>query len=127
MPTGEFGIWDEHRNQQLNYAVHGTDIATGTATAGAITQNAYAGKITTDASSAASDAEYTLTITNNKIAAADMVFVSFRLSSGTANNVSLKSVTPAAGSVAIELQNPHDADAWSSAIFVISYFVVKAL
>lgn len=127
MPTGVFGIWDEHRNQQVNHAVLGTEISTGTATAGAVTMNAYAGKVTTDASDAASDASYTLTITNDKIAAEDMVFVSVALDSGTAANASLKSVTPDDGSVVILIQNPHDADAWNDAVFVVSFFVVKAL
>lgn len=127
MPTGEFGVWDVHRNQQLNYTARGAEISTGTASAGAVTLNAYNGKVTTNTSSAAADAAYTLTITNNKVAAADMAFVSVTLSSGTAAAYTVQDVLCGAGSLTIKILNTHASTAWTNAVFVVSYFVVKAL
>jgi hypothetical protein len=118
----------EKSRRNFAFAVRGlaSDISTGTATSGAVTLNDLAGKITTDVSSAADGAEYTLTITNASVAAADMAFASATLSSGTANGFAVSDILCGAGTLTITITNTN-ASAWSSAVFVVSFFVVKAL
>lgn len=127
MPTGEFGVNDQFRNMQVNVTTLGSEFGTGTASAGAVTLAAYAGKITTNTSSAAADAAYTLTITNSKVVAADMAFVSVTLSSGTAAAYAVKDVLCGAGTLTIQIVNTHASTAWTNAVFIVSFEVRKAL
>lgn len=127
MPTGEFGVHDQFRNMQLNCATIGSEFGTASASAGAATLNAYAGKITTEALTTAQDAVYTLTLTNNKIAAADMVFASFANGTNSAGTPTLLRVTPAAGSVVITIANAHASAVALNGTLVISFEVRKAL
>lgn len=100
------------------------DTGAATATAGAATLHKVAGKITSEALSTAAAANYTLTLTNNKIEATDLVFASVAYGSASAGTPAVCRVTPAAGSVVIVLQNVHSANALNGTI-VVSYFVVK--
>lgn len=127
MPFGNEAVTRQFRNQNVAMKSIASDIGSATATGGAATLNKTMGKVTTNASSAASDATYTLTITNSEVSAEDMAFVSFTLASGTATNVSVKDVLCGNGTLTIVLQNPHDATAWSSAIFIVSFMIVKAI
>lgn len=102
------------------------DIRTGTATAGAVTLNAQTGKVTTETLTTAQNANYTLTITNNQIAAADIVLVSFANGTNTQGTPVLLRVTPAAGSVAIVIRNAHDSAQALNGTLVVSFQVIKA-
>jgi hypothetical protein len=104
-----------------------TGIGTATATAGAATLNALNGKITSEALTTAQNALYTLTITNSRIAAADIVLVSIANGTNTQGTPMLLRVTPAAGSVVIIVQNKHDAAQALNGTLVISFSTVKAV
>ena len=79
---------------------------TGTASGGAVTLNAAgSGIITTEALSSAAGSPYTLTLTNNMVAAADLVFATVQNGTNTGGDPYLKTVTPGAGSVVIVVGN----------------------
>jgi hypothetical protein len=99
-------------------------VKTATATAGAATLNKAAGVITSEALTTAAGATYTLTLTNSAIAAADQVYVSVSLGSATAGVPVITTVKPAAGSLAVILQNI-SASAPINGTLKISYFVLK--
>ena len=80
---------------------------TGTAVAGAVTMTGRFGKVTTEALTTAAAALYTLTITNTAIAATDMVMASCANGTNSQGGPNVLSVTPAAGSLVIVIQNIH--------------------
>ena len=126
MPTGQAGSQDmTHRNQVLQVGGFATEKGTATASAGAATCNYLAGTITTEALTTAAAAEYTLTLTNSKIAAGDMVFASADAAS-SAGTPAIGGCTVTAGQVVITVSNVHASDAFNAAI-KIHFFVVKAL
>lgn len=96
---------------------------TATASSGAATLNAYAGKITTEALTTAAAGEYTLTLTNSKIEAADLVFASVD-ANGSAGTPGIGGVTVSAGQVIITVTNLHVSAAFNAAL-KISFQVVK--
>lgn len=103
-------------------------LATGTktaaATAGAATLNKAAGKITSEALTTAAGADYTLTITNDQIAAADQVFASLANGTNTQGVPYIRSVTPGANSVVIVVRNGHASQALNGTL-VISFMSLK--
>ena len=79
---------------------------TGTASGGAVTLNAAgSGIITSESLSSAAGSPYTLTLTNNMVAAADLVFATVQNGTNTGGDPYILAVTPAAGSVAIKVGN----------------------
>lgn len=79
---------------------------TATASAGAATLNAAAsGVVTTESLTTVAGSDYTLTLTNNMIAATDIVLASVGNGSNSGGAPNLRAVTPAAGSVAIVVRN----------------------
>lgn len=78
---------------------------TATAVAGAATLNQWAGVITTESASTAAGANYTLTITDSRIAANSQVFASVALGTATTGVPVLSQVRPASGSVVIIVRN----------------------
>lgn len=98
---------------------------TATATAGAATLNKNSGKITSEALTTAAAAEYTLTLTNSAIAAADIVLASVAYGTATAGAPTVGRIKPAAGSVTIVIRNEH-ATAALDGTLVISFAVLKA-
>lgn len=112
--------------EQLKDFVFGnTAKATGTSAAGAITMNAGRGVITTESLSTAAGAVYTLTLTNSRIAAADIVIAQCRVG-GTNTTVgpAVVTVTPAAGSAVINIRNTHAASALNGTI-AVDFLVIK--
>lgn len=93
-----------------------TGTKTATATGGAATLSKTAGVITSEAITTAAGATYTLTLTNTKVAATSQVFASVNLGAGTGGTPAIASVTPAAGSVVIIVQNIHASAAFNAAI-----------
>lgn len=108
----------------VNTVKVGTGTKTATATAGAATLNKSAGVITSESLTTAAGALYTLTITDSTIAAADQVMASVRLGSATTGTPTITTVTPAAGSVVIVVQNIHASAALNGTIKV-SYVTFK--
>jgi hypothetical protein len=102
-----------------------TGTKTATATTGAATLNKSSGIITSESLSTAAGADYTLTITNSDIAAADMVLASVALGTATTGTPVVATVKPAAGSVAIVVQNIHASAALNGTIKV-AFAVLKA-
>jgi hypothetical protein len=95
-----------------------TGTKTATASAGAATLNKMAGVITSESLSTAAGATYTLTLTDSDIAAADQVMASVGFGSDTVGTPVVTTVTPAAGSVVIVVQNIHATAALSGTIKV---------
>lgn len=85
----------------------GKGVKTAAATAGAATLDNYSGIITTEALTTAQNALYTLTLTNPKIKATDIVNVTIGNGSNSAGTPMLVTVTPAAGSVVVVIANKH--------------------
>jgi len=103
----------------------GNGTKTATATSGAATLNKPSGVVTSEAITTAAGATYTLTLTNATIEAADIVFATVSLGSGTGGTPAIASVKPAAGSVVIIVQNIHASAAFNAAI-KIGFVVLKA-
>lgn len=99
-------------------------VKTATAVAGAATLAKTSGVITSEALTTAAGALYTLTLTDAKIAATDIVMASVQLTSA-GGTPAVASVTPAAGSVVIVIQNIHASAAFAAAI-KIAFVVFKA-
>jgi hypothetical protein len=101
-----------------------TDFALGkgtkaaTATAGAATLNNYSGVITTEALTTAAAAVYTLTLTNPKIKANDIVMVTVANGTNSAGAPTLQTATPAAGSIVINIANRHASNALNGTLAV---------
>jgi len=100
------------------------DGGTASATGGAATLNKNAGKITSEALTTAAGVAYTLTLTNSEIAAADIVLASVKNGTNTQGIPRVGLVTPAAGSVTIQVYNDHASQALNGTI-VISFVVIK--
>jgi hypothetical protein len=101
-------------------------IGTAAAVGGAATLNAQTGKVTSEALATAQNAIYTLTLTNNQIAAADIVLVSVANGTNTQGSPVVTRVQPAAGSVVILVANLHATAQALNGTIVVSYQVIKA-
>lgn len=101
-----------------------TGTKTAAATAGAATLNKMSGKITSEALTTAGLADYTLTLTNTNIAAADIVLASVGNGTNTQGTIAVGSVVAAAGSATIAVHNLHATQALNGTI-VISFAVLK--
>lgn len=95
-----------------------------TATAGAATLSNHSGKITSEALTTAAGAAYTLTITNTKIAASDVVLASVAYGTATTGVPVVTRVTPGAGSVVVVVRNV-DAAAALNGTIKVSFVVLK--
>ena len=126
MPTGAYGIDSINRNFQAQFAVRGAEISAGTSAAGAITLSAYIAKVTTEALTTAGLAQYTLTITNDKVVAADMAFVSLANGTSTQGTPLVSRVTCGAGTLTIVISNEHATLALNGTL-VVSFSVIKAV
>ncbi|UOF78917.1 hypothetical protein [Caudoviricetes sp.] len=100
-------------------------VKTAAATAGAVTLSADAGKITSEALTTAQNDIYTLTLTNDKIKANSLVFVTVADGTNTQGTPMVGQVNPANGSVVIEVINKHaTAEAFNGTVEV-SFMVVN--
>lgn len=127
MPTGAFGINKASRAQIVQCETIGSEVSTGTSSSAAVTINDYMGKVTSEALTTAQNAFFTLTITNSKVLAADMVFASVYDGTNTQGTPMIGKVTPGAGTIEIEVINKHaSAEAFNGTI-VVSFLVVKAI
>jgi hypothetical protein len=109
---------------QTSQLVLGEGTKTASATTGAATLNQPSGVVTSESLTTAAAATYTLTLTNSKIAATDIVLVSVGNGTNSAGAPVLTSVKPAAGSVVIKVTNLH-ASAALNGTLVVSFVVVK--
>jgi actin-like ATPase involved in cell morphogenesis len=100
------------------FSALGMRTGTATATAGAATLNAESGVVTSEAITTAAAASYTLTITNSKIKATDMVFASVAYGTSTTGEPAINRITPADGSLVIIVRNEAAAAALNGTIKV---------
>jgi len=98
------------------------EVGTVTSAAGAATLDRNAGVVTTESLTTAAGANYTLTITDNKITTASLVLVDVNNGTNTTVAPIRWTVTPANGSVAIVVKNIH-ASAALNGTLKVSYFV----
>lgn len=85
----------------------GKGTKTASATAGAATLNQPSGVITTESLTTAQNADYTLTLTNNKVAATDIVQVSIGNGTNSAGSPVLRTVAVAANTITVVIRNMH--------------------
>lgn len=97
---------------------------TATAAAGAVTLNKSSGVITSESLATAAGATYTLTITDNQIAAVDQVYASVQYGTSTTGSPAISRVMPGAGAVVVVVQNIHASAALNGTIKV-AFFVLK--
>lgn len=81
------------------------NVSTSTSAAGAVTLNAKAGIITTESLTTASQATYTLTITNSQVTVGDLVLGTIQNGSNTTGIPVLESVVPGAGILTVKIGN----------------------
>ncbi len=98
------------------------DSNTASATAGAATCNSQKGTITSEALTTAAGSDYVLTLTNNKISATSLVFVSVDNGTNTTEGLAVNRVTPGSGSVVIRIRNTHASSALNGTI-KINFFI----
>jgi len=127
MPTGSQNQEPRFRNMLLEVDGFASEIGTATASAGAATCNDYMCIITSEALTTAQNAKYTLTLTNDKIAAADMLQVTVGNGTNSAGTPILQTATPAAGSATIIVANKHDSAVALNGTLKIYVHVIKAL
>lgn len=104
----------------LNRTNGGTASCTGTGGTSTATLNNRFGKLTTAALTTAAAASHVITLTNSGIAATDQVFVSVALGTATTGQPTVGTVTPAAGSLVIQIVN-RDGAAAVNGTLVVSY------
>lgn len=99
---------------------------TATASSNAATLNAAgSGVITTEALTTLAGSDYTLTLTNNMVAAADLVFATVQYGTATTGSPFVSRITPAAGSVVILVRNGASTDSVLNGTVKIGFFVLK--
>lgn len=127
MPTGPEVTNGYFRNQRLACWGLASEVGTGTASSSAVTINDYFGLITTESLTTAQNAIETITLTNSKIAAGDLVFVNVGNGTNTQGTAMVGEVTPGAGSCTIQLINKHASAEAFNGTLKVSFMVVKAL
>lgn len=127
MATGAQGQEPRFRNMLIEHDGLATEMSTGTSATSAVTINDYIGKITTEALTTAQNAIESITLTNDKIAAADNVFVTIGNGTNTQGTPMLGTVTPAAGSVVIKIINKHATAESLNGTLKVGFQVIKAL
>lgn len=127
MPTGPEVSNDLYRNQRMSVQGIATEVGTATASSGAATLDDLAGLVTSETLTTTQDALYTLTVTNSKVAAGDLVFVTVGNGTNTQGTPVLTKVTPASGSFVAIIANKHASAQAFNGTLKIGFFVVKAL
>lgn len=123
---GTTGTEKKFQAQGLRSGVLLQKTNTATATAGAATLNAAgSGVVTSEALTTAAQAQYTLTLTNNMIAAGDIVLASVKFGTATTGSPYIERITPGASSVVIIVRNGQSGDTVLNGTIVISFLVIK--
>lgn len=98
------------------------DTGTATASAGAATLNTQRGTITSESLTIAAGARYTLTLTNSRVTTSSIVTASAALGTNTTDTLIVSRITPASGSVVIQVKNDAAVTSWNGTI-KISFMV----
>jgi hypothetical protein len=91
---------------------------TATASSGAATLNTFNGRVTTESLSTAAAAEYTLTLTNNKIEATDIVLWTVGNGTSTTGTPGQGGCTVSAGQAVFTVTNLHASAAFNGTLVV---------
>jgi hypothetical protein len=102
----------------LDFGALRTTLVTATAASGAATAQGELVRVTSESLSTAAATTYVLTITNARVTAASTCFASVKWGTSSAGTPAVARVTPAAGSVVVEIQNIHSANALNGTIVV---------
>lgn len=102
-------------------------IGAAIAVAGAATLNTFSGKVTSEALTTAQLGIYTLTITNDKIKANSIVLVSLANGSNTGGTPIVGRVTPANGSLVVQVINQHASAVAFNGTVVVSFLAISAV
>ena len=127
MPTGPEVNNGLFRNMRMAVQGLATEIGTATASAGAATLSDLCGLITTEALTTAQNGIYTLTITNTKVAAGDLVFAHVYDGTNTQGTPTITRITPGSSSIVIKVNNLHASAEALNGTLKIGFMVVKAL
>lgn len=128
--AGEIKFTDPNTEDHLNLRIKvgqlslGEGTKTASATSGAATLNQPSGIITTESLTTAAAAEYTLTLTNNKIAATDIVLAAVGNGSSTTGTPGIGSATVSDSQVVITVSNDAASAAFNGTL-KISFVVIK--
>lgn len=117
---------DRYRNFRMSVQGLASDVGTGTCSSNAVTINDLCGLITTEALTTGEGASQAITLTNSKIAAGDLVFVTVGLGTATTGTPTVGDVTPGSGTCTIVILNGDAADDFNGTL-KIGFMVVKAL
>ena len=85
----------------------GKGTKTASATAGAATLHQPSGVITSESLTTAQNADYTLTLTNNKVTASDIVQVTIGNGTNSVGSPVLRTVAVAANTITVVIRNMH--------------------
>lgn len=92
------------------------DTGTATAVAGAATLSTQRGVVTSEALTTAAGADYVMTLTNTKISASSLIFVTVDNGTNSTEGLAVNRVTPGSGSATIRIRNTHAASALNGTI-----------
>lgn len=118
---------DLYRPHRMSVQGLATDVGTGTASSAAVTINDLMGLITTESLTTAQNAVATVTLTNSKVAAGDLVFATLGNGTNTQGTPVLTSATVTASTVVFKISNMHASDQALNGTLKIGFMVVKAL
>jgi hypothetical protein len=122
---GTSGTEKRFQEQGLRFGVLTGKNNTATALAGAATCNGCGtGVVTSEALTTVAGSPYTLTLTNNLIAATDLVFATVALGTATTGEPDVQRITPGSGSVVIVVKNTSTFAAFNGTL-KIGFMVVK--
>lgn len=116
---------DSYNNLSIPEGTIAPESGTATAVAGAATLSKMSGKITSESLTTAQGADYTLTLTNTRIKATDIVLATVANGTNSQGSPVIEKVTPANGSVVIIVQNAHSSAVAFNGTVVVSFVVIK--
>lgn len=99
---------------------------TASATAGAATLASTSGVVTSESITTAAAGTYTLTLTNTKAVATDIVQATINGGTNTAGTPILLSAVPSAGSIVFKIYNAHSANAFNGTL-AVGFNIVRGL
>jgi hypothetical protein len=102
----------------------GVVASTGTASSGAVTLNAKAGRVTSESLTTAQNAIYTLTITNSEVSATSIVLATVANGTNTQGTPMVVRTQPSAGSLVVTVQNKHASSEALNGTLVVSFLIV---
>lgn len=127
MPTGALGTEKQFRNLVMECDGLASEDGTGTCSSAAVTINKHFGLITTEALTTAQNAIATVTLTNSKIAAGDLVFWSVGNGTNTQGTPMPGLCTVSASTAVFKIINKHASAEAFNGTLTIAFMVVKAL